>query len=90
VTVLAVGTGNAILAWIVIVVALLGALAAVALLTRVVQPALEIERYAAHIRDAGEAIASNLEGTEELERTRELARAVPGLAATYLEKAGGR
>jgi len=76
VTPVAIATGNAILAWLVVVVALVGALAAVALLTRVVEPALEIERYAGHILEAGTAIARNLEGADELVRTRELSTSV--------------
>lgn len=86
---LAIGAGNAILAWIAIAVALAGALAAIALFNRVIRPVLEIERYADQIREAGDAIARNTEGLDELARTRELATAVPGLAAQYLRRPGG-
>lgn len=85
-SVLAIGVGNAILAWLTIGVALVGALAAVALLHRVVQPALEIDRYANDTLEAGLAIARNVDGLDELARTRELATAVPGLAEAYLER----
>ena len=60
----------------------------VALFQRVTEPTIEIDRYAADILDAGLAIAKNLEGAEELARTRELGAAVPGLALAYLDKLG--
>lgn len=85
---LALGTAPSILAWLTIAVALVGALAAVALLYRVIQPALEIERYARDILDSGLAIARNLDGVDELARTRELATAVPELGGAYLEGQG--
>jgi hypothetical protein len=61
----------------------------VALFNRVVRPALEIDRYAQDILDAGVGIATNLDDVGELERTRELATAVPDLAVAYLRKAQG-
>lgn len=88
-TLLAIGVGNAILGSITVVVALIGAVAAVALLTRVVQPAREIERYAEDILEAGVAIAGNVDGVDELARTRELATSVPGLVSRYLGRPGG-
>ena len=88
-TVLAIGVGTAILAWATVAIALVGALAAVALLTRVVQPALEIKRYAEDTLEAGLAIARNLDGADELARTRELALTVPQRASRYLERVGG-
>jgi len=60
----------------------------VTLFERVVRPAGEIDRYASDILDAGLAIARNLDGADELERTAELARAVPGLALAYLDRLG--
>lgn len=88
---IALGTAPSILAWVTVAVALVGALAAVGLLYRVVQPALEIERYSGDILEAGLAIARNLDGVDELARTRELATAVPELGAAYLERQrGGR
>ncbi|MDP9385070.1 MAG: hypothetical protein M3P50_07540 [Actinomycetota bacterium] len=60
----------------------------VALFGRVITPAKEIDRYAGDILDAGLAIASNLDGAEELARTHELGAAVPGLAVAYLQKLG--
>lgn len=87
--VVALGTAASILAWLAVALALVGALAAVALLYRVIQPALEIDRYSQDILDAGLAIARNLDGVDELARTRELASAVPGLGAAYLERQGG-
>ena len=85
-TLLALATGNAILAWVAVAVALAGALAAIVLFTRVVRPALEIERYAQDILEAGLAIARNADGFEELRRTHELATAVPGLASEHLAR----
>ena len=60
----------------------------VALFDRVFAPAVEIDRYASHILDAGLAISRNLEGAGELARTHELGAAVPGLALAYLERLG--
>ena len=59
-----------------------------ALLHRTIVPAQEIDRYAKDILDAGLAIATNLDGLDELERTHALATAVPGLAVAYLQKLG--
>jgi hypothetical protein len=60
----------------------------VGLFNRVVQPANEIGRYADDVLDAGLAIARNLDGVDELERTRDLGGAVPGLALAYLDRLG--
>ena len=60
----------------------------VGLFNRVMEPAREIDRYAADILDAGLAIARNLDGADELERTLELGGAVPGLALAYLDRLG--
>lgn len=64
------------------------AVAVVALFTRIVQRALEIDRYASDILVAGVGIATNLDGVDEAVRTRELATAVPPLAVAYLRKLG--
>ena len=61
----------------------------IGLFNRVAGPALEIMRYSDSILDAGLGIARNVDGVDELERTRELATAVPGLAVAYLEKVKG-
>jgi type II secretory pathway component PulM len=89
VTVLAISTGMAILAWIGLALGLLIALLVVELFNRVVRPLLEIRRYSEDILQAGVAIATNLDGVEELERTRQLATAVPDLAGAYLQKVQG-
>lgn len=88
-TVLAIATGAAILAWIGLVLGAVVLLAVIALFTRVVKPALEIRRYSHKILDAGLAIARNLDGVDELERTRDLGGAVPRLAGAYLQRLGG-
>lgn len=62
----------------------------VALLNRLLRPAVEIQRYADDILEAGLAIATNLDGADELARTRELALAAPDLAARYLDRLGSR
>ena len=62
--------------------------AVVALFQRVIVPAAEIDRYAGEILDAGLAIARNLDGVDELDRTRDLGAAVPGLALAYLAHLG--
>ena len=60
----------------------------VALFDRVIEPAAEIDRYAADILDAGLGIARNVDGLDELEQTHALGSAVPGLAVAYLKKLG--
>lgn len=88
-TVLAIDTGPAILAWIGLAVGGVVLVAVVTLFTRVVKPALEIRRYSKEILDAGLAIARNLDGVDELEQTRELGGGVPQLGGAYLERLGG-
>jgi hypothetical protein len=83
---LAVTTGEAVLAIVGLSLGLVVALLVVALFNRVMIPALEIERYAEDILEAGVGIAKNLDDVDELVRTRELATAVPGLALAYLDK----
>jgi hypothetical protein len=58
----------------------------VKLFNLVIGPASEIDRYASHILNAGVGIAKNLDGADEIVRTRELATAVPGLAVAFLER----
>lgn len=58
----------------------------VALFQRVMTPAIEIDRYAHDILEAGSAVSRNLEGAEELARTSELGAAVPELALAYLDR----
>ena len=58
------------------------------LLQRTLRPAREIARYANDIDDAVRDIARNTEAVEELAKTRELAVAVPQLAAAFLEHLG--
>jgi hypothetical protein len=82
---LAVSTGIAVLSLIGLALGLLILLVVLALFNRVVRPALEIERYARDILDGGIGIAKNLDGVDELARTRDLATSVPPLAVAYLE-----
>ena len=77
-----------ILAWIGLALGLVVALLVVWLFDRVVRPMLEIERYSRAILDAGLGITRNLDGVDEVVRTRNLATAVPGLAVAYLRKLG--
>ncbi len=81
-------TGVVVLAWIGLALGLVVALLVVFLFSRVVRPALEVERYSRDILDAGLGIARNLDGVDEAVRTRNLATAVPGLAVAYLKKLG--
>jgi hypothetical protein len=89
-TVLAMAAGSAILAWIGVALLLVVALIVVALLNRVMRPALEIKAYADDILEAGVGIAKNLDDVDQLERTHELATAVPPPALAYLEKVKGQ
>ena len=81
----AISTGTAVLALIGLALGLVVLLLVLALFNRVIAPALEIDRYAKHILDAGVGIADNLDGVDELARTRDLATSVPPLAVAYLE-----
>jgi hypothetical protein len=83
--ILAVSTGTAVLSLIGLAVGLVVLLTVLALFNRVVRPALEISRYAEDILDAGIGIAKNLDGVDELARTRDLATSLPPLAVAYLE-----
>lgn len=85
----AVATGTAILAWAGLAAGVATLIVVVGLFNRVVRPAAEIDRYASDILEAGVGIARNVDAVDELERTRELGAAAPGLAGTYLERLGG-
>ena len=87
-TVVAMSTAEIVLAWIGLGLGLVVAGLVVALFNRVVSPALEIERYADDILDAGLGIGRNLDGVDELAKTHALVMAVPGLAVAYLKKLG--
>jgi hypothetical protein len=89
VTVFAVSTAGAILAWIGLALGVVVLILVIALLNRVMRPALEIKRYADDILEAGVGIARNLDDADQILRTRELATAVPGLAVAYLQKLQG-
>lgn len=58
------------------------------LFENVMRPAREIDRYAKDILEAGLAISGNLEGVSQLDQTRDLGAAVPGLAVAYLKRLG--
>ena len=83
--IVAVSTGTAVLSLIGLALGLVILLVVLALFNRVVRPALEINRYAKDILDGGIGIAKNLDGVDELARTRELALSLPPLAVAYLE-----
>jgi hypothetical protein len=87
-SVLAVSTGIAILAWIGLALGVVVLIAVIALFAAVLQPAREIDAYAQHILTAGVGIATNLDGADRLATTRSLGGAVPGLAVGYLRKLG--
>ncbi len=87
-TVLAVSTGAAILAFIGLALGLVVAVLVVNLLQSVLRTTREIDRYAQDILVAGVGIATNLDGVDKLARTRQLGAAVPGLAVAVLKKAG--
>jgi uncharacterized membrane-anchored protein YhcB (DUF1043 family) len=75
-----------VLAVIGLVVGVVVLLVVIKLLSNVLGPAGEIERYARHIDDAIEGISHNLQGAAEIVRTRDLATAVPGLAVAFLQR----
>lgn len=82
---LAMATGDVIVAWIGLALGLVIAVVALALLQAVLRPLLEVGRYAEDTLEAGLGIARNLDPVDELAHTRELATAVPGLAVAYLQ-----
>ena len=87
-TPLAVSTAGAVLAIVGLVLGAVVLLVVIALFTRIMRPAGEIDAYARDILTAGVGIATNLDGVEQLARTRALGGAVPGLAVAYLRKLG--
>ena len=89
-TPLALTTAEAVLSIIGLTAGLVVAVVVLGLFNRIIRPAREINGYADDILAAGVGIGRNLDGVDELERTRELGGAVPGLAAAYLEKLGAR
>ena len=82
---LAISTGSAILAIIGLILGVVVLGLVVVLFIRVVRPLFEIRRYALDIQPAIDDVARNLEGIEELERTRELAANVPRAGGAYVE-----
>jgi len=87
-TLVAIATGDAILAWIGLALGVVVLGAVIVLFMRVLRPAREIDAYATDILGAGVGIATNLDGVDELATTRTLGGAVPGLAVGYLRKLG--
>lgn len=87
-TVLAISTGGAILAWIGLALGVVVLVLVIALFVRLMQPAEEIDAYAGDILTAGVGIATNLDAVDELATTEALGGAVPGLAVGYLRKLG--
>ena len=83
--VVAVATGTAVLSLIGLAVGLVVLLVVLALFNRVVRPIFEIDRYAKDILAGGIGIAKNVDGVDELAKTRDLATSVPPLAVGYLE-----
>ena len=89
-SVVAMATGDVILAWLGLALGLVVAVVALALLHAVLRPLLEVRRYSDDILEAGLGIAKNLDAVDELAHTHELATAVPGLAVAYLQKLEGQ
>lgn len=85
---IAMSTGITILAWVGLVLGVVVAVLVANMLQAVLRPLEEVDRYAKDILAGGIGIAKNLDGADQLVRTRELGLAVPGLAAAYLKKAG--
>ncbi len=87
-TVLAIGTGLAILAWIGLILGLVVAGLVVALFNRTMRPLLEINEYAKDILAGGIGIARGVDGLDRLARTRELASGMPDLVNSYSRRRG--
>jgi hypothetical protein len=82
---LAVSTGIAVLSLIGLAVGLFVLVSVVSMFNRIVRPALEIDRYCKDILNGGLGIAKNVDGVDELARTRDLVNTIPPLAVAYLE-----
>ena len=76
-----------VLTWIGLAVLLVVAVQVLILLNRVLRPLREIKQNADEILEFGVKIAKNLDGADEIVRTRELATALPGLVRA---KFGGK
>lgn len=85
---LAVSTAGAVLAVAGLVVGVVVLAVVIGLLQRVLTPVREIDLYAKDVLTAGVGIATNLDPVDELQTTRSLGGAVPGLAVGYLKKLG--
>ena len=77
-------TGLLVLTWIGLAVLLVVAVQVLILLNRVLRPLREIKQNADEILEFGVRIAKNLDGADEIVRTRELATALPGLVRSKL------
>jgi hypothetical protein len=80
-------TGLLVLTWIGLAALLGAAVQVLILLNRVLRPLREIKQNADEILEFGVRIAKNLDGADEIVRTRELATALPGLVR---DKFGGK
>jgi nitrogen fixation/metabolism regulation signal transduction histidine kinase len=83
--IVAMSTTTFVLSLVGLAVGLFALLTVLALFNRVVRPALEIDGYAKDILAGGLGIAKNVEGVDELAKTRDLVNSVPPLAVAYLE-----
>ena len=87
-TPIAMSTGLTVLAWLGLAAGLMVAIVVVALFQRIIVVAREIKSYADEILTGGLGIARNVDGADELVRTRDLASAVPRLGAAYIGRRG--
>jgi hypothetical protein len=88
---LAIGTGLAVLAILGLVVGLVVLVVVIVLLSLVLNPIREIARNAREAPEVGPFLTNGVKGADELRRTRDLANKVPPLALAYIEKLqGGR
>lgn len=88
-TPVALTTGESVLSIIGLLLGLPVLVLVIALFNRFMGPLLEIKRYAGDILEHGVAIARNVDGIDQLGRTKELGGALPGLAVAYLNRLKG-
>jgi hypothetical protein len=81
-------TTAAVFAWIGLFVGANVLGAALILLYRVLRPINEIKRYADDILEGGLGIARNLDGADEVVRTRELAATLPAAVRSFGSRKG--
>lgn len=86
---LAIGTGPAILAILALIVGLVVLGVVIVLLRAVLRPVREISQHASEAPEVAPFLSNGIKGVDELGRTRDLCNQIPPLALEYLRKIQG-